>query len=91
MMRPPARILPILTEVVPPQGIAAPPVSATPEFEEIVRTVLLRANDLIEHRMSEQSRVLADHLDQMQSLHLQLRQELEQFVRQAVAEALQPD
>jgi hypothetical protein len=91
MMRPPARILPILTEVVPPQVTAAPPVAATPEFEEIVRTVLLRANDLIEQRMAEQSRALADRLDQMQSLQLQLRQELEQFVRQAVAEALQPD
>ena len=88
-----ARILPILTEVVPPQGLAPQPVSATPEFEDIVRTVLQRVNDLIEHRLLDESRAMVDRLvnDQMQSLHLQLRQELEQVVRQAVAEALRSD
>lgn len=88
-----ARILPILTEVVPPQGLAPPPVSSTPEFEDMVRTVLERVNDSIEYRLLDESRAMVDRLvnDQMQSLHVQLRQELEQVVRQAVAEALRSD
>jgi hypothetical protein len=87
------RFLPTLTEVVHPSGSAETPVPATPEFEEIVQTVMHQVDAMMERRISEEARALARRLvdDELESLRGRLRQELELIVRQTVTEAIGAD
>jgi hypothetical protein len=84
------RFLPTLTEVVHPSGLAETPDSATPEFEELVQTVMRQVETVMERRLSEEAQELTRRLvdDELESLRGRLRQELELIVRQTVAGAM---
>ncbi len=87
------RFLPTLTEVVHPSGAPETPVPATPEFEELVQTVMHQVEAKLERRLYEEAQTIARRLldDELESLRGRLRQELELLVRQSVAEALGAD
>ena len=84
------RFLPTLTEVVvlPLDGKTEPP--ATPDLENIIGLVMERVNLVIERRLREEfdATLRLMMTEQLQSLGIRLRQELEIVVRQAVSDAL---
>lgn len=84
------RFLPTLTEVVHPSGLVRTAAPATPDLEEAVWFVMQRVDMVIERRVSEETEVMLRTVvtEQVQTLRLRLRQELEDVVRQAVSEAL---
>jgi len=69
---------------------AAPAVPATPDLEETVWFVMQRVDLVIERRLREETEAMLGNLvtEQLQTLGVRLRQELEAVVRQAVAEAM---
>lgn len=84
------RFLPTLTEVVHPSSVVTAAVPATPELEETVWFVMQRVDMVIERRLSEEIDAMLRTVvtEQVQTLRLRLRQELEDVVRQAVSEAM---
>ena len=84
------RFLPMLTEVVPPPGVASTPALAAPDLEEIVQSVMQRVSLEIERRVREEVDTLVRTLvtDQLHTVNERLLQELEVVVRQAVADAM---
>lgn len=91
--RPTHRHVPTLTEVVQPAAPAAPEAAAAPapaiSQEEVVRQVMQRVDAMLERRLREA--IAAAVVEQAQALAPLLRGEIESSVRQAVAEALEPD
>lgn len=85
------RFLPTLTEVVQPSSVAPRvEVSASPSLEDTVWFVLQRVDMVIERRVREETENMLRTVvnEQIQTLTLRLRQELEGVVRQAVSDAL---
>lgn len=85
------RYLPTLTEIVQPYAVAPrPDVSASPGLEDTVWFVMQRVDMVIERRVREETETMLRTVvnEQIQSLTVRLRQELEGVVRQAVSEAL---
>lgn len=82
------RFIPTLTEVVQPPGSARSSEQDAPDLEEISRSIMLRVEPLIEHRLREEADAMIRSavMAQMQTLHLRLREELEIVVRQALTE-----
>lgn len=81
------RFLPTLTEVVQPPGLARASAVPTPDFEEVVQSVMQGVN-LTHLREETDTLVRTLVAEQLQILRLRLRQELEAAVRQAVSEAM---
>jgi len=86
------RFLPTLTEVVHPSGLLKASVTATPDLEEIVLSVMQQVERVLERRLSEEADAMMRTLvtEQLETLRSGLRQELEIVVRQAVSEAMTP-
>ena len=84
------RFIPTLTEVVDAAGLIRKSVPLAPDSEEIAQAVMQQIQALIERRLSEEidAMVRALMAEQLPSLRLRLRQELELSVRQAVLEAI---
>lgn len=95
------RFLPTLTEVVSlpepkPEPVAQPVapqppnVVATPDLEETVWFVMQRVDMVLERRLREQTAAMLESVvsDQLKLLGIQLREELEETVRELVSEAL---
>lgn len=84
------RFLPTLTEVVHPSSLNRATVVAMPDIEDTVRFVMQRVNQVIEHRLREEADAMLRTVvaEQFQTLGVNLRQELEVVVRQAVSEAM---
>ena len=85
------RFIPTLTEVVQPRAVAPrAEVSASPGLEDTVWFVMQRVDMVIERRVREETESMLRTVvnEQIQTLTVRLRQELEGVVRQAVSDAL---
>lgn len=84
------RFLPTLTEVVHPSELVAAQTAATPEFEALRQSVLHSVEGVLENRLllATSTLVSSTVAAQMQVLRANLRQELEEIVKHAVAEAM---
>ncbi len=84
------RFLPTLTEVVKPKSPVKAPVPATPELEDTVWFVMQRVDMVLERRIREEAAAMLRTVvnEQVLTLTVRLRQELEEVVRQAVSDAL---
>ena len=83
----PPRFLPTLTEVVQPPGLARTSAALTPDFEEVVQSVLQGLNlTCLREETDDLVRTLVT--EQLQTLRLRLCQELEMVVRKTVLEAM---
>ena len=84
------RFLPTLTEVVHLPPLPRTAVLATPDLEETVGFVMQRVNMMLERRLHDETESLLRTVvtEQIQTLSVRLRQEMEDVVRQAVAEAM---
>ncbi|MES2878315.1 MAG: hypothetical protein V4713_07815 [Pseudomonadota bacterium] len=84
------RFLPTLTEVVHPSSLTRATVVAMPDIEDTVWFVMQRVNQVIEHRLREEADAMLRTVvaEQFKTLGINLRQELEIVVRQAVSEAM---
>jgi hypothetical protein len=80
------RFLPTLTEVVPPSALLKASVPATPNLEEIVRSVMQQMDPVLKRRLSEEVDVMLHTLvtEKLEGLSSRLRQELEIVVWQDV-------
>ena len=87
------RYLPTLTEVVQAPGLAPAAVTAVPDLEALVQSVLQRVEPVLEARLREEvdamvRALLTEHLP---SLRLRLREELLTATRQALMEGMGPE
>lgn len=84
------RFLPTLTEVVHLPTVERTTTPAAPDLEATVSYAMQRVDSVIERRLREEADVMLRNLvtEELQSLGVRLRQELEAVVRQAVSEAM---
>lgn len=84
------RFLPTLTEIVHPPGMGRVPVTATPDVEDVVKSVMQRVDLMMNRRLNDEANVMIRTLvnEQIQALSVSLRQEVATVVRQAVSEAM---
>ena len=83
--RTPPRYVPTLTEVVPGSADARPAVDPGLTQDQLVRRVLQRVDLTLERRLREA--IAATVLEQTRSIAPLLRQEIEEVVRETVAQA----
>ena len=84
------RYVPTLTEIVEPSSLIRAPTSTSPNFEEITQSVMQRVDRVLDRRLQEETEGMLLNLvtQQLETLHLRLREELALVVRQAVAQAM---
>lgn len=84
------RYVPTLTEIVEPSSLIRAPNSTSPSFEEMTQSVMQQVERVLDRRVREETEGMLRNLvtQQLETMHLRLREELAQVVRQTVAQAM---
>ena len=84
------RFVPTLTEIVEPSSLVRTPPATSPDFEEIIQSVMQRVDRVLDRRLRDDADAMLRNMvtEQLHTLHLSLRAELALVVQQAVAEAM---
>ncbi|NDP40511.1 MAG: hypothetical protein GZ093_17515 [Rhodoferax sp.] len=84
------RFVPTLTEIVEPSSLARTPPSTGSDFDEITQSVMQRVDRVLDRRLREEAEGVLRSLvtEQLEIMHLRLREELALVVQQAVAEVI---
>jgi len=88
--RPPPRFVPTLTEVVDPASLSRLPPSPQPDVQAVIDLVQRQVRPIFERRLqAELDRLIRTMIaKQWSDLSTKLQDEMDMFVRQAVADAL---
>ena len=84
------RYVPTLTEIVEPSSLIRTPTSTSPSVEEMTQSVMQQVDRVLDRRLREETEGMLRNLvmQQLETMHLRLREELALVVRQAVAQAM---